>query len=98
MKEIKAYIKVHKLNELMRVLKDDYNVHGVTVCQNHLSGIQDIYLDELLDYVRVDFVCKREYVEEIIDDIKTFSRTGLRNDGKIFILPVEQVIEISDEP
>lgn len=49
---------------------------------------------KLLDKVRFEIVVNEDYVKPTIDAIMKAGRTGKIGDGKIFVLPVEQVYRI----
>lgn len=96
MKEIKAFVKQHKLNELLRHLKNELKCLSISISQNHIPEEIAEEIEELQDYVKIEIICKPSDVSEIVDDIKMFARTGLKNDGRIFISSIGKTIDISD--
>jgi nitrogen regulatory protein P-II 1 len=52
------------------------------------------YTVDFLPKVKVEVVVADELVEKAIDVIVKAARTGKIGDGKIFVLPVEQVVRI----
>ena len=54
----------------------------------------NIFTVNLLDKVRFEIVVNEEYVQKTIDAIMSAAKTGNIGDGKIFVLPVEQVYRI----
>jgi len=52
------------------------------------------YKVDFVPKVQVEVMADDEQVEPIIDAILTAARTGKIGDGKIFVLPVEQVYRI----
>jgi nitrogen regulatory protein P-II 1 len=49
---------------------------------------------EFHEKVRIEMVCSEPFVEPTIQAILSSARTGEVGDGKIFVLPIEQVIRI----
>lgn len=104
MKEIKAYIKPHKLSEVTLALHKVEGLTGVSVMnvqgfgRPKPKGDPQRYVDELSDYgkyVKIEIICKDELVEKIIAAIKDAAHTGLRGDGKIYVSHVETSFRIS---
>ncbi|RJP89367.1 MAG: P-II family nitrogen regulator [Desulfobacteraceae bacterium] len=102
MKKIIAVIKPFKLEEVKDALSK-INITGMTVSEvkgfGRQKGHKEIYRGA--EYM-VDFIPKIELkvvvddsrVEEVIKAIIEAANTGKIGDGKIFILPVEEVIRI----
>ena len=59
--------------------------------ENYRGNIVDV---NLLNKVRFEIVVNEEYVKPTIDAIIGAARTGKIGDGKIIVLPVEQVYRI----
>ena len=104
MKEIKAYIKPHKLSEVTLALHKVEGLTGVSVMdvrgfgRPKPKGDPHRYVDKLSDYgkyVKIEIVCKDELVEKIIASIKAGAHTGLRGDGKIYVSGIETSSRIS---
>lgn len=102
MKLVVAVIKPHKLDEVKEALRD-VGVQGLTTSDVEGFGRQrghtEVYRGA--EY-QVDFVPKMK-VEVLVDDadapgvvdaITKAARTGKIGDGKIWVLPVEQVVRI----
>jgi nitrogen regulatory protein P-II 1 len=49
---------------------------------------------EFHEKVRIEMVCSEPFVEPTVQAILSSARTGEVGDGKIFVLPIEQVIRI----
>ncbi len=103
MKEIKAYIKQHKLTEVTIGLHSVKNLTGMSVVnvrgfgRSRKQGASEWFSDEVADYVRhvkIEIVCEDEMVDEIVSIIIERAHTGLRGDGRIFISNVESAIRI----
>ena len=102
MKKIEAVIKPFKLDEVKEALAK-LGVEGMTVTEvkgfGRQKGHTELYRGA--EYV-VDFLPKTK-LEVIVDDakatpvieaIRTAANTGRIGDGKIFILPIEDVLRI----
>ena len=102
MKKIEAIIKPFKLDEVKDALQA-LDIKGLTITEvkgfGRQKGHTEIYRGA--EYV-VDFIPKVK-LELILDDgqvpavLKTLqesARTGKIGDGKIFVLPVEEIIRI----
>jgi nitrogen regulatory protein P-II 1 len=102
MKQIVAVIKPFKLDEVREAL-GEVGVSGLTVTEVKGFGRQKghtelyrgaEYVVDFLPKVKVELVVKDEDVERCIDAILKAAKTGKIGDGKIFVLPVEQVVRI----
>jgi len=104
MKEIKAYIKPHKLSEVTLALHLMEGLTGISVMDvrgfGHTRGTEAHHrtVDDLEDYVphvKIEIICKDELVEKIISTIEKAAHTGLHGDGKIYVSDIENAIRIS---
>jgi nitrogen regulatory protein P-II 1 len=102
MKQIVAVIKPFKLDEVREALAE-MGVSGLTVTEVKGFGRQKghtelyrgaEYVVDFLPKVKVEVVVKGEDVERCIDAILRSAKTGKIGDGKIFVMPVEQVVRI----
>ncbi len=102
MKRIEAIIKPFKLDDVRDALAR-VGMKGMTVDEVRGFGRQrghtEIYRGseyqiDLLPKVRIEVVVADDQVEEIVQAIMEAAYTGEIGDGKIFILPVEDVIRI----
>jgi nitrogen regulatory protein P-II 1 len=102
MKKILAIIRPDKLEDVKQAL-EDIGCHGLTVKEvkgrGRQLGITESYRGQdynvdLLPKVEIEIVVKDEDTDNIIDTIIKTAQTGCIGDGKIFILPVEDVIRI----
>ena len=102
MKKIEAIIKPFKLDEVKEALQE-VGLQGITVTEakgfGRQKGHTELYRGA--EYV-VDFLPKVK-IELLLDDatavkaaavIEATARTGRIGDGKIFVMPVEDVIRI----
>ncbi|MBP9655283.1 MAG: P-II family nitrogen regulator, partial [Rhodocyclaceae bacterium] len=52
------------------------------------------YVVDFLPKIKIEIVVNEEQVDPAIDAIIKAARTGKIGDGKIFVMPVEQVVRI----
>ncbi|MBL0063012.1 MAG: P-II family nitrogen regulator [bacterium] len=100
MKLIIAYIKPLKLSETILALHKVEGLTGMTVleCKGYGRGGSKPLAEGLVDYVphvKLEVACVERRVEEVISTIQKSAHTGLRGDGKIYILNVETAVRIS---
>ena len=107
MKLLLAIIRPTKLEAVREALKD-VGVERMTVCDAHGFGRQRgqtetyrgvEYNINLLRKVAIEVVVNDDFVDRTIETIERVARTGEDGkigDGKIFQLPVEEVIRIGE--
>ncbi len=102
MKKIEAIIKPFKLDEVREALSG-VGVAGMTVTEIKGFGRQKghtelyrgaEYVVDFLPKLKLEIVVAEEKVDECVEAITQAARTGKIGDGKIFVLPVEEVIRI----
>ncbi len=102
MKKIEAIIKPFKLEEVKESL-DAVGVHGITVSEVKGFGRQKghtelyrgaEYVVDFLPKIKVEIILPDENVDKVVEAITNAAKTGRIGDGKIFILPLEEVIRI----
>ena len=102
MKQITAIVKPFKLEEVREAL-GQVGVTGLTVTEVKGFGRQKghtelyrgaEYVVDFLPKVKLEVIVRDEQVAEVIDAIEKAARTGRIGDGKIFVVPVEEVIRI----
>ena len=102
MKLVTAVIKPFKLDDVREALSG-IGVQGVTVTEVKGFGRQKghtelyrgaEYVVDFLPKVRLDIAVDDAMVDRVIDAITSVARTGKIGDGKIFVMPVEQVVRI----
>ena len=102
MKLIMAVIKPHKLDEVKDALRE-IGIRGMTSVEAQGFGRQrghtEIYRGaeyqvDFLPKVQVEVMVEDDQVNEIVDTILKAARTGKIGDGKIWVLPAEQVYRI----
>ena len=102
MKKIEAIIKPFKLDELKEALAS-LGITGMTISEvkgfGRQKGHTEIYrgAEYVVDFipkVKVEIVVEASRVDEVVSTIMVSVRTGKIGDGKIFVLPVEEVCRI----
>ena len=102
MKQITAIIKPFKLEEVREALAD-VGVSGLTVTEVKGFGRQKghtelyrgaEYVVDFLPKVKVEVVVADALVAKVVEAIERAAKTGQIGDGKIFVLPVDEVIRI----
>jgi len=102
MKKIEAIIKPFKLDEV----KDKLNgigIQGITVSEVKGFGRQKghtelyrgaEYVVDFLPKIKLEIVVSDEMADQVIEAVVSSAQTGRIGDGKIFVLPVEEVVRI----
>ena len=102
MKKIEAIIKPFKLDDVRESLSD-IGVTGLTVSEVKGFGRQKghtelyrgaEYVVDFLPKLKLEIVISDDQLDTCVQTIIKAANTGKIGDGKIFVLPVEQVIRI----
>ena len=103
MKKIEAIIRTEKLNDVKTALAmkghvglTTYEVKGRGRQKGILlqwRGVKEYRVD-ILSKTKIELVVDDKDATEVVDIIREKAATGRVGDGKIFILPVEEVIRI----
>ncbi|MDR2207403.1 MAG: P-II family nitrogen regulator [Azoarcus sp.] len=102
MKKIEAIIKPFKLEEVRDALSE-IGISGLTVTEVKGFGRQKghtelyrgaEYVVDFLPKVKIEIVLADEIVDQAVEAIIKAAHSGKIGDGKIFVMPVEQVVRI----
>ena len=102
MKMVQAVIKPFKLDEVKRGLVS-LGVKGMTVTEvkgfGRQRGHTEVfrgaeYQTDFIRKTKIEMVVDDDLVEETVEAIQALARTEQIGDGKIFIIPVEEVIRV----
>jgi nitrogen regulatory protein P-II 1 len=102
MKKIEAIIKPFKLDDVKEALSE-IGIYGMTVTEvngyGRQKGHKEIYrgAEYVVDFVpkiKLEIVVSDERADETVNTVRTAANSGKIGDGKIFVLPVEQVIRV----
>jgi nitrogen regulatory protein PII len=101
-KLVVAIVKPIKLDELKEALREA-GVNGLTTTEVEGFGRQrghtEVYRGaeyqvDFVPKVKVEVLCDDEQVTQVVDAIVKGARTGKIGDGKIWVVPAEQVVRI----
>jgi nitrogen regulatory protein P-II 1 len=102
MKKIEAIIKPFKLDEVKQALSK-IGVQGMTVTEvkgfGRQKGHTEVYRGaeykiDFLAKVKIELITADEMLPQAIETIERSAKTGKIGDGKIFVMPVDEVIRI----
>lgn len=102
MKKIVAVIKPFKVDDVKDALTG-ININGMTISEvkgfGRQKGHKEIYRGaeyhtDFVPKVEIKIVVADNQVDEVVRTIISAAKTGKIGDGKIFILPIEDVIRI----
>ncbi len=102
MKEIKAYIRKEKAENVIQKL-EEAGVNGMTILDaNALANWADSdsfsysieYVQKYSTVVKIELICKKEKLNTYLEIIKQEGYTGKSGDGWIFVSNIEMAIRI----
>jgi nitrogen regulatory protein P-II 1 len=102
MKKIEAIFKPFKLDEVREALSE-IGVSGLTVTEVKGFGRQKghtelyrgaEYVVDFLPKVKLEIIAADEKVADVVNAIEKAAKTGRIGDGKIFVLPIDEVVRI----
>ena len=102
MKKIEAIIKPFKLDDVKEGL-NEIGITGMTIYEvkghGRQKGHKEIYrgAEYVVDFIpkiKIELIVDAKIVEQVVEKIRSSANTGKIGDGKIFVLPVEDVIRV----
>jgi nitrogen regulatory protein P-II 1 len=102
MKKIEAIIKPFKLDDVKEAL-NGIGIKGMTISEvkgyGRQKGHTEIYrgaeyVVDFLPKIKMEIIVDASQVDEVIETVVNAARTGKIGDGKIFVLPIEQIIRV----
>ena len=102
LKKVEAIIKPFKLDEVKESLSG-IGVQGLTVSEVKGFGRQKghtelyrgaEYVVDFLPKVKLEIIVRDEQAAEVVETIEKAAKTGRIGDGKIFVLPIDEIIRI----
>ncbi len=102
MKKVEAIIKPFKLDDVKEAL-NAIGIKGMTISEvkgyGRQKGHKEIYrgAEYVVDFipkVKLEIIVESSQVNAVVDTIRQAANTGKIGDGKIFVLPVEEVIRV----
>jgi nitrogen regulatory protein P-II 1 len=103
MKEIKAIIRPFKLADVIAELQEIDGIPGITISEvkrcwkGSSKDIEKKKDDGLIEYVakiKIEIVVPDEMADSVVAIIQKTAHTGNTGDGKIFVIPVDDVVKI----
>ena len=102
MKKVEAIIKPFKLDEVKEALQE-VGLQGITVTEAKGFGRQKghtelyrgaEYVVDFLPKVKIEIAVAETVAAKAIDAIVSSAKTGKIGDGKVFVVPLEEVVRI----
>jgi nitrogen regulatory protein P-II 1 len=102
MKLVTAVIKPHKWGEVREAL-ETFGVTGMTVSEvsgyGRQKGHTEVYRGAeydiaLVPKIRIEIVVDDPEVDEVVASIVQTARTGKIGDGKVWVIPVDNVVRV----
>ncbi|HLB62869.1 MAG TPA: P-II family nitrogen regulator [Actinomycetota bacterium] len=102
MKLVVAVVKPHRLDEVKEALRD-VGVQGLTTSDVEGFGRQrghtEVYRGaeyqvDFVPKVKVEVLVDDDQVQGVVDALVKAARTGKIGDGKVWVVPAEQVVRI----
>ncbi|MCK5227428.1 MAG: P-II family nitrogen regulator [Desulfobulbaceae bacterium] len=102
MRKIEAIIKPFKLDDVKEAL-NEIGIKGMTVSEvkgyGRQKGHKEIYrgAEYVVDFipkVKLEIIVEAAIVDKVVEQIRNAANTNKIGDGKIFVLPVEEVVRI----
>ena len=102
MRKIEAIIKPFKLDEVKEALHG-IGIQGMTVTEVKGFGRQKghtelyrgaEYVVDFLPKIKLEIAVSDDLVDKVVDAIVSAANTGRIGDGKIFVIPMQEVIRI----
>ncbi len=102
MRKIEAVIKPFKLDEVKEALHE-IGIQGMTVTEVKGFGRQKghtelyrgaEYVVDFLPKIKLEIAVADDMAEKVVEAIVGAANTGRIGDGKIFVLPMEEVVRI----
>jgi nitrogen regulatory protein P-II 1 len=102
MKKIEAIIKPFKLDEVKEALAKQ-NIQGMTVSEVKGFGRQKghtelyrgaEYVVDFLPKIKIELLVSDDQAVQAVETIMSTAKTGRIGDGKLFVMPVDEVVRI----
>ena len=102
MKKIEAIIKPYKLDDVKEAL-NEIGIQGMTISEvkgyGRQKGHKEVYrgAEYVVDFIpkiKIEIVVEADLANQVVETIKKAAYTGKIGDGKIFVLPTEEVIRV----
>lgn len=105
MKKIEAIVRPHKVDDVREALLEA-GYRGMTITEvrgiGRQKGHKEVYRGseyqiDFLPKMKIEVVVADQHLDAVVSTIMKAARTGEVGDGKVFVLPVEEVIRVRTE-
>lgn len=102
MKKVEIITRTFKLDEVKEALSD-LDIKGMTVTEvkgfGRQGGHKEVYRGaeyqvDFVSKVKIEVVIQDDMVAQVVDAAAKAAKTGQVGDGKIFVMPVDEVVRI----
>lgn len=104
MKEIKAYVRAQKVDEVIEAL-EAAGARDITLIRVDAIGpladpdaakhhLVRLHREKYSAIAKLEIVCTDEEATTVVDVIRQHSRTGASGDGRIFVSPIDRAVNI----
>lgn len=102
MKKIEAIIKPFKLDEVKEAL-NEIGIKGMTISEvkgyGRQKGHKEIYRGaeyevDFIPKIKMEIIVEASSVDKVVNVIREAANTGKIGDGKLFVMPVDEVIRV----
>jgi nitrogen regulatory protein P-II 1 len=102
MKKIEAIIKPFKLDDVKEAL-NGLGISGMTISEvkgyGRQKGHKEMYRGaeynvEFNPKIKIELVVQADMLDKVVNTIRESALSGKIGDGKIFVLPVEEVVRV----
>lgn len=100
--KVEAIIKPQKWEEVQKALQE-VGVEGLTISEVRGHGRQKGHTEmyrgveyrvDLIPKIKIETVIREDKLEKVLETISAAAKTGQVGDGKVFVLPVQDVLRI----
>lgn len=93
MKEIKAVIQPFMLDTVLDALHAIEGLPGITLSEARAVSVQPGRYEQIVK-VKLEIMVTEAQVERVVQTIQQAAHTGKTGDGRIFVIPIEETINI----
>jgi len=104
MKKIEAYVREERVEAIAQAMRGIEGLTGMSVL--HAEGFgrrQEAsevtptpeMIHDFRSVARIEVFCRDGLTERVVTALQQAAHTGLRHDGKVYVLPVEQAVRVS---
>lgn len=93
MKEIKAIIQPFLLDRVLDALHDIEGLPGVTVSEARAVSMKRGHYEQVVK-TKLEIMVADALVESVVQAIQEHAHTGNPGDGGIFVIPIEETVNI----